>query len=327
MSLSTVIAVVEAEADFKAFADAGAKVVHAAADGVRKTAAALGRAAADTWAVTDSSVAVNVARELGLHVCYVGPDAAFSSADIALHGWAELTPALLDDYAEDEGEQPASACRVLVVCGSPEPSSPELVRALAAEADNVIACDRGATACKDANVVPQVFVGDGDSADIEALAWVQSVVERNITFPPEKYATDLALAIEAARHEAARRCARPELTLTCASGGRPDHALAVTGQLLKAKDACPRVVEDGFELRVLSPEGASVWELPQDAQGRTLSVVALAPDTVVSEHGLQWELDSRELPLLGDEGISNVVESTSAEVICHSGALAVYLLS
>lgn len=332
MPLSAVIAAAGAEAGLSALADAGVRVAFAEPDAVGVAFAELGTPAGETWLVSSSPDAVDTARTLGLRSCYVGKDAATSAAaaaaDIAIHEWAELTPALLDDFADSGGAQGAqTACRVLVVCGSPEPSSPELVARLADASDYVIACDAGAVCCREAGVAPHAFVGDGDSTDPETLNWARAVAARSITFPPEKYATDLALAIDAARHEAARRAARLELTFTCASGGRPDHALAVIGQLLKVKDAAPRMVEDAFELRILAPEGTPVWQLPQDAAGRTLSIVPLAQPTVVSERRLQWELDHRELPLLGDEGISNVVAGPDGEVECHAGALAVYLLS
>ena len=48
---------------------------------------------------------------------------------------------------------------------------------------------------------------------------------------------------------------------------------------------------------------------------------------MLSERGLKWELDQRELPPLGDEGVSNVVTSAAAEVVCHAGTLAVFLLA
>ena len=141
--------------------------------------------------------------------------------------------------------------------GSPEPSSVELVRALAAGADYVVAADRGAEVLFQAGVRPNVFCGDADSVSPEVAAWA----------PVEKYATDLALAIDCARHEAARQDARLHLTLTCATGGRPDHQLAVLGLLAMHADASPRVVEDGVEYRVLSPLGTRDWRI--DVPGAT----------------------------------------------------------
>lgn len=318
-----------ARASLDALADAGVQLLYAQdgdqlplPDGPKDSVWAL---------VTDEEDALK-ARSAGYLTCAILPEGEavpsgrLALADVIAHGWAEVSFGLLDDFAESRGAADLDApCRILIVAGSPEPSTPELVASLASVADYVIACDAGACVCKAAKIVPDAFVGDGDSADPDTLAWVRSVASRCISFPPEKYATDLALAIEAARHEATRRDADLKLTLTCGTGGRPDHALAVTGQLLAAADASPRLIEDGFELRILSPLGASIWRLPKDAQGRCLSVIALAEDTVVSERGMRWDLTRRALPLLGDEGISNIVASGSAEVECHVGACAVYL--
>ena len=148
-----------------------------------------------------------------------------------------------------------------------------------------------------------------------------------MSFPSEKYATDLALALDCARHEAARRGAPLAVTLTCASGGRPDHALAVVGQLAGAGCASARVVEDGYEMRIVSATGESRWELGPEALGRTFSAIAVASDTRVDEHGMRWELTDKPMDLLGDLGVSNVVTSADAAIVCRSGAVAAYLLS
>ena len=116
------------------------------------------------------------------------------------------------------------------------------------------------------------------------------------------------------------------MAFTCASGGRPDHALAVVGQLALAHAVSARLVEDGYEMRIVSPAGERAWKLGERAVGRTFSAVAVAPDTVVSERGMQWELADKPMELLGDLGISNVVTSSEAEVSCSSGAIAAFLL-
>lgn len=149
---------------------------------------------------------------------------------------------------------------------------------------------------------------------------------QTVSFPPEKYATDLALALDCARHEAARREAPLALTLTCASGGRPDHALAVVGQLAGARCASARLVEDGFEMRIVSAEGESRWELGPGALGRTFSAIAVAPGTRVDEKGMRWELADKPMELLGDLGVSNVVTAPDASVTCRAGAVAAFLL-
>lgn len=293
--------------------------------------AALGEPAQSTWVFEDAPFAVATAHAMGLKtVClyndHDGRDVEFcaSHCDILAHGYAELSLARLVDYAVLQGPT-TGVLEALVVDGSPCPSSAELVAKLAQESDYVIAADRGARALMAARVTPHMLCGDADSIGDEVLSWAESAANAELRFPSEKYATDLALAIDCARHEAARRGAKLHLTVTCASGGRPDHALAVLGCMAGAADASPRIVEDGFEARILSPSGLSRWDL-SGAAGATLSVVALADNTTVSESGMRWNLDHRHLPFLGDEGISNVVLDAQAFVECHEGQLVVYLL-
>lgn len=285
-----------------------------------------------TWVFEDSPFGLRSAHRAGFPtVCiFNGHDdrdeaLCRAESDIFSHGYVELSLALLEDFSAapklTKGE-----LRALVVDGSPEVSSAALVHSLVRESDYVIAADRGAEVLHEVDIVPDVFCGDFDSVSEETRVWAEVSAPVRIAFPSQKYATDLASAIECARHEAARRGERLHLSVTCAAGGRPDHSLAVLGLLATHADTCPRLVEDGFECRTLSPEGASRWTLGPNAVGSTISVIALAPESRVSEHGLRWELDHRELPLLGDEGVSNVVVSADAMIECHAGIVAAFVI-
>ncbi|MBM6774796.1 thiamine diphosphokinase [Olsenella profusa] len=292
----------------------------------------LGTSREGTWVFEDAPFGVRTARRAGFYVVGLMNDHDGRReedvrpwCDVFVHGFAELSLPLLRDYA-----RPAPAAgeplRALVVAGSPEPSSPALVASLADEADYVVCADGGADVCRAAGVAPDVFCGDSDSASGEAAAWARAAARTCVSFPSEKYATDLALALDCARHEAARRGAPLAVTLTCASGGRPDHALAVVGQLAGAGTASAQLVEDGYEMRIVSAAGERAWRLGADAVGRTFSAVAVAPDTRVDERGMRWELEDKPMGLLDDLGISNVVTSPDAEVACRSGAVAAFLL-
>ena len=296
----------------------------------------LGTPRETSWVFEDSPVGLASARAAGFPTVCVFDDggarslaASHAHADILVHGYGELSLPLLEDY-ERPVARPRGVTRVLVVDGSPQPSSPGLVRRLAGESDYLVAADRGAQTLRSAGGVPDAFCGDADSVTPETGAWAEGAARRAIEFPRDKYATDLALALDCARHEAARQGTGLMLTLTCASGGRPDHALAVLGQLAslaREGHTSVRLVEDGFECRVLRAGGCDRWRLGAAARGRTLSAIALEPGSTLSEWGLKWELDHRELPLLGDEGVSNVVTSDAAEVVCDAGTLAVFLLA
>lgn len=211
------------------------------------------------------------------------------------------------------------ACKVLVVCGSPVVASPELLRQLAGECDHIVAVDRGLDALLGAGLGCDVYVGDADTVSEAGRALVDAVeafeVERH---NPYKDYTDLALALDAVR----RRWPGAEVVATCATGGRPDMALSVLGLLAGYEDAPIWIAEDKVVARVLHADES--WTI-ENAEGKTFSIIAIAPNTQVSEHGLEWELDHSPLGLLADTGISNIVRST-AKITVHKGVAIAYLL-
>lgn len=211
------------------------------------------------------------------------------------------------------------ACKVLVVCGSPVVASAELLRQLAGECDRVVAVDRGLDALLDAGLGCDVYVGDADTVSDAGRVLVDATanfeVERH---DPYKDYTDLALALESVR----RRWPGAEVVATCATGGRPDMALSVLGLLAGYDDAPVWIAEDDTTARIL--HAGESWTI-EGAEGKTFSIIAIAPNTKVSEHGLEWELDHAPLALLADTGISNIVRGT-ATIDVHSGVAIAYLL-
>lgn len=211
------------------------------------------------------------------------------------------------------------ACKVLVVCGSPVVASPELLRQLAGECDHIVAVDRGLDALLGAGLSCDVYVGDADTVSDAGRALVDAAtnfeVERH---NPYKDYTDLALALGTIR----RRWPATEVVATCATGGRPDMALSVLGLLAGYVDAPVWIAEDDVTARIL--HAGESWTI-DDADGKTFSIIAIAPNTQVSEHGLEWELDHAPLALLADTGISNIVRGT-ATIDVHSGVAIAYLL-
>lgn len=211
-------------------------------------------------------------------------------------------------------------CKVLVVCGSPVVASADLLRRLAGECDNVVAVDRGLDALLGAGLGCDVYVGDADTVSEAGRALVDAAedfeVERH---DPYKDYTDLALALDSVR----RHWPGAEVVATCATGGRPDMALSVVGLLAGYEDAPVRIAEDKVVSRIL--RAGESWAI-EGAEGKTFSIIAIAPGTVVSEHGLEWELDHSPLGLLADTGISNVVRGT-AKIQVHQGVAIGYLLA
>ena len=56
-------------------------------------------------------------------------------------------------------------------------------------------------------------------------------------------------------------------------------------------------------------------------------MLPLQDETVITETGMKWDLASRTLPLLSDEGISNVVQTGAAQIHCEKGKVLVVLLA
>ena len=206
-----------------------------------------------------------------------------------------------------------------MVCGSPVVASADLLRRLAGECDHVVAVDRGLDALLGAGLGCDVYVGDADTVSDAGRALVDAATDFEVErHDPYKDYTDLALALCSVR----RRWPGAEVVATCATGGRPDMALSVLGLLAGYEDASIWIAEDETTARIL--HAGESWTI-EDSEGKTFSIIAIAPNTEVSEHGLEWELDHNPLGLLADTGISNVVRST-AQITVHQGTAIAYLL-
>ena len=213
----------------------------------------------------------------------------------------------------------AVSCKVLVVCGSPVVASPELLRHLAGECDHIVAVDRGLDALLGAGLSCDVYVGDADTVSDAGRALVDAAADFEVErHNPYKDYTDLALALDAVR----RRWPGAEVVATCATGGRPDMALSVLGLLADYTDAPVWIAEDDTTACIL--HAGESWTI-ENAEGKIFSIIAIAPNTEVSEHGLEWELDHSPLGLLADTGISNIVRGT-ATIQVHRGVAIGYLL-
>ncbi len=209
------------------------------------------------------------------------------------------------------------ACKVLVVCGSPVLASVDLLQQLAGECDHIVAVDRGLDALLGASLSCDVYVGDADTVSDEGRALVDAAVDFEVErHNPYKDYTDLALALGTIR----RRWPGAEVVATCATG-RPDMALSVLGLLAGYADAPVWIEEDEVTARILHED--ETWTI-EGAEGKTFSIIAIAPNTEISEHGLEWELDHSPLDLLADTGISNVVRKT-AKIQVHQGIAIAYL--
>lgn len=297
----------------------------------------LGTDKATTWVFEDAPFGAQTAQKAGFPVVALyndhdGRDPVFmrEHSNIFAHTYGELSLLRLCDYerpltSAPSGEKPLE---VLIVGGSPEAVSKTTLSTCVQSADYLIAVDHGADACHVAGVVPQLALGDFDSASLETVTWLKEQQVPCMKFNADKYDTDLALALKSAEHEAIRRNSKLSLTVVSTSGGHLDHQLVVLGLLAawaKTGKAKVRVVENDFEMRFLAADQIDSWQLDASATGKKISLVALSEECEVSESGMRWNLNHEKFTLLGDDGISNIVEADGAWVKCEKGCLLVQL--
>jgi len=157
------------------------------------------------------------------------------------------------------------------------PDSPELLRRVAEGADLVLAADGGARNALDANIVPDLVLGDMDSL---GDAGVREMEERGVPLerhPARKDKMDGHLAVIAARERGAT-----VLDLLCASGEMFSALFALPHLLLAAEQMGLRaavvagwgrafVVEAGSRAVIGAPgDGVSVFPLAGTATGVSL---------------------------------------------------------
>lgn len=164
----------------------------------------------------------------------------------------------------------------------------------------VIAADGGMRHAQSLGVVPELWVGDFDSASPELVAaWPQ--VERQ-PYPAAKNETDGALAVAVATERGART-----ILLAGALGGeRSDHALMhlLHAVFLEEQGSTIKLTSGEEEAWPLLP-GRRAIDLPK---GSLFSILGLAPLSGLTIDNARYPLKDFSLPFGSSRTISNVAE-------------------
>jgi thiamine pyrophosphokinase len=201
--------------------------------------------------------------------------------------------------------------RALVIAGGDAPAP---IDADLAAADLVVAADSGVGHALALGLPVDLVIGDFDSAapdDVERAIAAGARVDRH---PADKDATDLELALDAARELGADR-----VTVLGAGGGRLDHLLA--NLLLVTHDAYADLVIDVL----VADTHVTVVRTARQIVGAPGSTVTLLPvggtARGVSTTGLRWTLTDAELTAASTRGVSNEIVTSPATVRLRRGVL------
>ena len=161
----------------------------------------------------------------------------------------------------------------------------------------IIAADSGMMHAATLRVVPELWVGDFDSAGSELAIQYRDVPRE--TFPAEKDATDGAIAVA----EALRRGAT-SIILAGGLGGQADHTTGLLGQGLGlARQGLRVLLTSGEEEAVPVLPGRTVVDVPPDTR---LSIVPFCDLEGLNLEGVKWPLVQRQVPLGSTLTLSNV---------------------
>jgi len=195
-----------------------------------------------------------------------------------------------------------------------KPPSEKLLRYYLDEVDFIIAADKGCECLYNYNIIPDLLIGDFDSANKEILNKARLKIKEVLEFPPEKDYTDTEIALM----EAAKRGTQ-KIYLFGATGTRMDHTLGNIGLLLIAK-------EKGITLEIIDDNnriylGQNKMIL-RGSYGENISFHALSDKVANLEiKGGKYILESYDMSLLAPRAICNEFIDTPIEISYDSGEL------
>ena len=193
-----------------------------------------------------------------------------------------------------------------------------------ARAYPVWAVDRGADVCRDAAVVPEIFIGDADSSEASSRQWLEALKVPTLRYPADKDFTDLQLALQ----ELSERRPGAAVLLTGGWGGRFDHAWSNVFSLLQATDlgiSIAGIVDQAEAMFFL--HGGQQLEIEFVQQPKTISLIPLTPVCrQVTSQGVHWPLSGVNLSMHEPAAISNrlAVGAQKIRVSLGEGILGIY---
>lgn len=180
--------------------------------------------------------------------------------------------------------------------------------------DLIIAVNGGAKKLLSAGVVPDIFVGDGDSLEESDLDKLKRLGCEVFLFPTEKDEIDTELALRKAVERGAK-----SIDIFCWMGDRLDMLLALM-YLMGSFDIDITAKSEQLIVGVVSSE----TELDANVNEKW-SIVPIAGDAErVTLRGFKYEITQKDMPCDHPYGISNVAVSSKVRIAVGRGKVAYF---
>lgn len=203
-----------------------------------------------------------------------------------------------------------------IIIGSAPAEDDDILKKIDIKESFVICADGGLDISLRNNIIPDLIIGDFDSAESVPPQGIET-----IKLKTAKDDTDMMAAIK----EGMKRGYRA-FELYCALGGRFDHSFANFCALqYLASQGCKAVIETkGCRVFLLTSGRLTLSKL----RGCTLSVFPFGVNCcTVSYEGMKFPLKEAKLFSANPIGVSNEITADNAQIIIHSGNALIFLLS
>lgn len=202
---------------------------------------------------------------------------------------------------------------VAIISGGTAPSE-RLLKKYLEETDFIIAADKGMECLYNYHIIPDLILGDFDSARKEILDKMKLKTREVMEFPPEKDYTDTEIAIMEGIKRGSER-----IYLFGATGTRIDHTLGNIGLLLSTK-------KKGVDLEILDNNNRFYLGqnkmLLKGSYGENISFHALSDKVInLTIKGAKYSLDNYDMSLLDPRAICNEFLDTQIEISYDKGEL------
>ncbi|MGL4773884.1 MAG: thiamine diphosphokinase [Clostridium sp.] len=203
--------------------------------------------------------------------------------------------------------------RVVIISGGTPPSKKRLMEFLK-DNDYIIGADSGCNILKEYDIIPNLILGDFDSANKEAVDYLVSKGAECLKYPPEKDYTDTHLAYQIGKERGGT-----EFLFFGTTGSRIDHTLGNFGLLLIAqKENIKVTIIDNNNMTFLKEESFLI----SGNKGETISFHALSEEVSgFTIKGAKYNIENYTLKLLEPRAICNEFLNDDIEVTFNSGKL------